>query len=213
MSEDQSPTRAAGYRTSRLEAFSDGVFAIAITLLVLEISVPLSSEDDLLRALGEQWPSYLGYVVSFSTIGAVWLAHTVITEYLDHADAMILRLNLLLLLVVAFLPFPTTLLAEYATEADAERIAATVYGINLLLTMVMVSILWRYAVRKHLVRPDLADDDVRTLTTRLTPSLGAYVVMIAVGLLLPTVAVAGYLVIALFILLPVRLLRHRSSLG
>ncbi len=211
MGDDESPTRAAGFRTARLEAFSDGVFAIAITLLVLEISVPLSSEDDLLKALGEQWPSYLGYVVSFSTIGAVWLAHTVITEYLDHADAKILRLNLLLLLVVAFMPFPTKLLAGFADNADAERVAATVYGINLLLTMVMVSLLWRYALREHLVRPDLADDDVRTLTTRLTPSLGAYVVMILVGLLLPTVAVAGYLVIALFLLLPVSLLRHRSS--
>ncbi len=211
MDRDQSPTRPTGYRTGRLEAFSDGVFAIAITLLVLEISVPLGSEDDLLGALGEQWPSYLAYVVSFSTIGAVWLAHTVITEYLDHADSRILRLNLLLLLVVAFLPFPTTLLAEYATEADAERVAATLYGVNLLLTMVMVSVLWRYAVRQGLVRPDLADDDVRTLTTRLTPSLGAYVLMILVGLLLPTVAVAGYLLIALFILLPVGRLRHRSS--
>ncbi len=148
-----------------MEAFSDGVFAIVITLLVLEISVPLGSEDDLLKALGDQWSSYLAYFVSFSTIGAVWLAHTVVTEYLDHADSVILRLNLLLrLLVVAFLPFPTTLLAEYTREFDAERIAATVYGINLLLAMIMVSVTWRYAVRGQLVRSDLADEDVKILT-------------------------------------------------
>jgi hypothetical protein len=71
-----------------MEAFSDGVFAIAVTLLVLEIAVPAGSGDDLLGALGDQWPSYLGYLVSFATIGAVWFAHTVITEYLDHADSV-----------------------------------------------------------------------------------------------------------------------------
>lgn len=209
MADGESPARAAGYRTGRLEAFSDGVFAIAVTLLVLEIAVPVGSGDDLLKALREQWPSYLGYLVSFSTIGAVWLAHTVITECLDHADSVFFRLNLLLLLVVAFLPFPTRLLAEYASDADAERIAATAYGVNLLLTMTMVSVLWRYAVHEQLVRPDLADEDVKTLTKRLTPTLGVYVAMILLGLLLPTVAVTGYLAIALFILVPASLLRRR----
>jgi uncharacterized membrane protein len=130
-----------------MEAFSDGVFAIAVTLLVLEIAVPAGSEEDLLGALRDQGPSYLGYLVSFATIGAVWFAHTVITEYLDHADSVLIRLNLLLLLVVSFLPFPTKLLAEYADEAEPERVAATVYGINLLLTLIMVSVTWRYAVR------------------------------------------------------------------
>jgi hypothetical protein len=95
------------------EPVTDVVFAIAITLLVLEIGVPAGSEKDLLHALVEEWPAYLGYVVSFATIGAVWFSHTVITEYLDHADSVLIRLNLLLLLVVSFLPFPTRLLAEY----------------------------------------------------------------------------------------------------
>jgi uncharacterized membrane protein len=74
-----------------MEAFSDGVFAIAVTLLVLEIAVPAGSGEDLLGALGDQWPSYLGYPVSFATIGAVWFAHTVITEYLDHADSVLIQ--------------------------------------------------------------------------------------------------------------------------
>ena len=178
-----------------MEAFSDGVFAIAITLLVLEIAVPAGSGEDLLGALLHLWPSYLGYLVSFATIGAVWYAHTVITEYLDHADSVLIRLNLLLLLVVSFLPFPTKLLAEFADEAEPERVAATVYGINLVLALIMVSVIWRYAVREQLVRPDLADQDVKTLTKRLTPTLGLYVVMIVLGLFLPTVAVFGYLVL------------------
>ncbi|KES07364.1 hypothetical protein BU52_10185 [Streptomyces toyocaensis] len=194
-----------------MNAFSDGVFAIAITLLILEIAVPAGSGDDLLSALGDQWPSYLAYFVSFATIGAVWFAHTVITEYLDHADSVLIRLNLLLLLVVSFLPFPTKLLAEYIHEADAERVAATVYGINLLLAILMVSVTWRYAVRGHLVKPDMADEDVKTLTKRLTPTLGLYVVMILLGLFLPLAAVVGYLALALFILIPFSAIRHRPS--
>lgn len=82
MTESKATRAQPAYRTGRMEAFSDGVFAIAITLLILEIGVPAGSGDDLLAALGEQWPSYLAYFVSFATIGAVWFAHTVITEYL-----------------------------------------------------------------------------------------------------------------------------------
>ena len=193
-----------------MEAFSDGVFAIAITLLVLEISVPAGSEGDLIGALVDQWPSYLAYFVSFSTIGAVWMAHTVITEYLDHSDSVLLRLNLMLLLVVSFLPFPTRLLAEYAATSEPERIAATIYGVNLLMSLTMLSLVWRYAAREQLVRPDLADEEVKTLTKRLTPSLGVYVVMIVVGLFLPVLAVLGYLVLALFILVPFGVIRHRA---
>jgi len=134
-------------------------------------------------------PSYLAYLVSFATIGVVWFGHTVITEYLDHADSVFIRLNLLLLMVVSFLPFPTKLLGEFVHEPEPERIAATVYGINLFLTMIMVTVTWRYAVRAHLVRPDLANQDVKTLTRRLTPTLGVYVVVILVGLFAPFVAV------------------------
>ena len=75
-----------------MEVFSDGVFAIAITLLVLQIGVPSGSENDLLRALVAEWPSYMAYLVSFATIGAVWFGHTVITEYLDHANSTFIRL-------------------------------------------------------------------------------------------------------------------------
>jgi uncharacterized membrane protein len=197
-----------------MEAFSDGVFAIAVTLLVLEIGVPEGSGGDLLGALGDAWSSYLGYLVSFATIGAVWFGHTVITEYLDHTNSMLLRLNLVLLMVVSFLPFPTKLMAQYMAEEGAERVAVTVYGINLLLTMVLLALVWRYAVAAGLVQPNLADEDVRTLTRRLTPTLGGYVVIIIVGLFLPMVAVVCYLAVALFVLFPFsELRRHRSHVS
>ena len=151
----------------------------------------------------------MAYLVSFSTIGAVWFGHTVVTEYLDHADSVSIRLNLLLLLVVSFLPFPTKLLGEFVHEREPERIAATVYGVNVS-SMIMVSVTWRYAVRAHLVRPDLANQDVKTLTKRLTPTLGIYVVVILVGLVVPIVAVVGYLALALYIRIPFSAIRRRS---
>ena len=181
-----------GLATGRLEALSDGVYAIAITLLVLDIAVPESTaaKKDLLSAVGHLWPSYLAYVVSFSTIGASWLGHNVISEYLDHANAAFIRLNLLLLLFVAFLPFPTRLFADYIAEDRPERVAATIYGIFLLLSSSLLWVLWRYAVRARLVRPDTADEEVQFLTQRLTPGLGGYVILIVAGLFVPVIAVA-----------------------
>jgi uncharacterized membrane protein len=201
----------AGLRTTRTEAFSDGVFAIAITLLVLEIGIPAASEGDLLKALVDQWPSYLAYLVSFSTIGAIWLKHTVITDYLDRATAGLIRLNLLLLLVVSFLPFPTRLVGEHIRADEAERVAVTAYGINLLLASLVIGAMWRYAVREHLVRRDATDEDVAMVGKQLVPSLAFYAVMIALGLFAPVLAVLGYLVIALYIIVPLHALRHRKS--
>jgi uncharacterized membrane protein len=195
-------------RKGRLEAFSDGVFAIAVTLLVLEISVPDGSEDDLFGAVLDQWPSYLGYVAAFSTIGVVWIIHSAITEYLDRVDAAFVRLNLLLLMLVSFLPFPTRLLAEYLGEDDAARVASTAFGLTLLAVAILVAVVWRYALVRGLLRADVDDEEIRTLTIRLTPGLGGYGGMIVVGLFLPTVAVIGYLTIAVFLLV-VPLFVHR----
>ena len=194
-----------------MEAFSDGVFAIAITLLVLEIAVPAGSEADLLGAVLDQWPSYLAYLVSFSTIGAVWLEHTVITEFLERATSVFIRLNLLLIVVVSFLPFPTKLLGEYVGEEAPARVAVTIYGLNLFLASALVSLLWRYAVREALIRPDIADSDVKMITNRLAPGLAGYVVMIVLGLFLPVVAVLGYLIIAVYIIIPFGAFRRRKA--
>jgi uncharacterized membrane protein len=196
-----------------MEAFSDGVFAIAITLLVLEIGIPSGSEDDLFRAVVDEWPSYLTYLVSFATIGAVWIEHTVITEYLDRATSVLIRLNLLLLLVVSFLPFPTRLLGEYIGDEEAASVAVTIYGLNLFLASALVSMLWRYAVRERLIRTGVADADVKMITKRLAPGLAGYVAMIALGLFLPVLAVLGYLAIAVYIIVPVRALKRRGAVA
>jgi len=205
------PDRARRTRTARLEAFSDGVFAIAITLLVLDLAVPAAtnSVQHLLHAIADEWPGYLGYVVSFASIGALWLGHNAITDYLEQADPTLLRLNLRLLLFVSFLPFPTRLLSDYVTKGNAEKVASTFYGLTLLVAAALLSLLWRYALHARLVRPDVKDQEVTLLTQRLSPGLAGYGLFIVTGLFVPIVAVIGYLVIALFFLLPVPILTRR----
>ena len=201
--------RTLRFRVARMEAFSDGVFAIAITLLVLDLGVPATT-GDLPSALGAQWPAYLAYVISFASIGGVWLAHAAITDALAGASSVLLRLNLLLLLLVSFLPFPTRLLAEHLEEQDAARTAVTLYGVVLLLIAGTVAALWRYAVRDDLVKPAL-NDDLVLLTRQLTPGLAGYLLMILLGLLLPRVAVVGYLFVSLLLLVPPHLFGLRRS--
>jgi uncharacterized membrane protein len=120
--------------TGRVEAFSDGVFAIVVTLLVLEIHVP---EPDAAHSLGHellaQWPSYAAYVVSFMTVGIIWINHHAMFSRLAVVDHSILILNLLLLLVVAALPFTTSLMATYLKEGHGENLAAAIYGASFLL--------------------------------------------------------------------------------
>jgi uncharacterized membrane protein len=219
MSEEphEASPRRRRLRTQRLEAFSDGVFAIAITLLVLDLAIPVGAgQRDLLGAFLVQWPSYLAYVVSFSTIGAIWLGHSLITEYLEQADGILVRLNLVLLLVVSFLPFPTRLLAQYLSSDNPERVAVTIYGLTLLAAVTLLSLLWRYAVRARLVRSDAGDDELIALTSRLTPGLAGYVLLLGLGFFKPVIAVIGYLLIALFVIIPLERVRrssHRSSHG
>jgi len=133
--------------TGRLEAFSDGVFAIAITLLVLELHVPTEREA-LVEGLGHEWPRYLGYFVSFAFIGGVWIAHSNLTRFIKAADADLMRLNLILLLFVSFLPFTTAIAAthlfasnltlhEITVSSSTERVAAVVFGVNLTLAALM----------------------------------------------------------------------------
>src|SRR5215470_6294994 len=135
--------------TSRIEAFSDGVFAIAITLLVLEIGVPEpSKETSLGHELLHQWPEYASYVVSFFTIGVIWINHHAMFDHLLRADRNVLFLNLLLLLWIGLLPWPTNVLAQYMTEGGAdERVAAVLYTGVMTLMGVSFGALWTYCTR------------------------------------------------------------------
>lgn len=136
--------------TTRLEAFSDGVFAIAITLLVLEIKLPTHeavAAHGLMRALAAQWPSYLAYLTSFVTILVFWVQHHWIFNMVRKADHILLYLNGLLLLVVTFIPFPTALMAEYLLHPEGTA-AAILYTGNFLAISLVFFRLWRHVSQK-----------------------------------------------------------------
>ena len=185
------------FGTGRLEAFSDGVFAIAITLLVLEISVPESDFDNLWKGIVDQWPSYLAYATSFITIGGLWAMHHAIFRRLASADGVVIRLNILLLMLVSFLPFPTKLVAEAIHLTSAERAAVIFYGLVLLSISIVTAVLWRYVVsHRDLLEPEVTDDVVMAMTSVTTPSIGFYIVVLLLAILAPEVAAFGFLLIA-----------------
>ncbi len=191
--------------TGRTEAFSDGVFAIAITLLVLEISVPESGFEDLWQGIADQWPSYLAYATSFLTIGWIWLIHHGIFRRLQYANSWVMRLNLVLLMATAFLPFPTKLLAEAIHDTDAERAASIFYGATLFVISALISILWRViASEPELLRPQVSDMEVKAITAAATPNLAFYVAVIVLAIFAPKVSAFGYLVIAVIAIFRVR---------
>jgi uncharacterized membrane protein len=170
-------------RPGRVEAFSDGVFAIAITLLILEIHVPEETGHGLTEALAHQWPSYFAYVVSFLVIGVMWVNHHALFGHLAKVDRTLVFLNLLLLMVVAALPWPTALLAEHLRNTDDARIAGVIYsGLMMVHALIYIAIWWYVTGSGHLLRPTVAIEAARTTRTRF--NLGAVVYPATIGLAL-----------------------------
>ena len=199
------PTPERLHSPGRLEAFGDGVFAIAITLLVLEIAVPAVSGIELLHGLAEQWPAYLAYGMSFFSIGVLWIAHYGVTRALRGVDALFLRLNLLFLFFVAFLPYPTRLLAEYLTDKNGERVAVTVYALTLLAISVTLRLLWHYVTEdRRLLSDDITDEQISATNTTLTPALGFYAIAVGLGLVAPLAAVVLLALAIVFLAIPSR---------
>jgi TMEM175 potassium channel family protein len=157
---------------NRLEAFSDGIFAIAITLLALQIDVPEAGEGRLWHGLTEEWPSFAAFTVSFLVIGIVWINHHGVIDHLQSVNRTVLYLNLMLLFSVAFLPFPTALLAEHLDAGVDEDVAAAVYMGAMSLLAVSFSTLWMYITRRRQeLGVDLTDAEISRVTrcSRLEP--------------------------------------------
>jgi TMEM175 potassium channel family protein len=193
------------WETDRTEAFSDGVFAIAITLLVLEIGVPESEFHDLWRGILHEWPAYLGYATSFITIGGIWLAHHGIFARLEYANARIMQINLLLLMAVSFLPYPTRLVADAFRDPDAERVAVTFYGASLLAVTLLFSALWGVVARdRELLKPEVDDEEVMAILRAATPSIGFYIGATALAIVAPRASVFLYLGVAVLNVLRAR---------
>jgi uncharacterized membrane protein len=203
---------AATFPTNRLEAFSDGVFAIAVTLLVLELEVPEPGQD-LWGELARGWPAYLGYVVSFAFIGGSWLAHSGMTRLLEAADEVLLRLNLLLLLFVSFLPFTTDLMATNL-DGSHEDAAVVLFGLNLTLAAGMAYLLIRYAARTPgLPADDVAAEELHRFQRERRFALVLQATATVVGVFLPVVAVLFFLAISLALLVQPLWHTRRTRLG
>jgi uncharacterized membrane protein len=199
---------------NRMEGFSDGVFAFAMTLLVVDLALhpPGTPLQQVLRG----WPAYLAYLTSFLTIGGAWLLHTALTDQLARIDQLFLRLNLLVLLAVVFLPFPTRLVAEALTNTSRERVYVTMYGLTLLAIRLLGSALDAYARYQHLYSRAGEDEELQTTQRKFLPVVTGYVIAIIIGLVLPVAAAVLYACLAVYLVVPFReaarvLIRRHSS--
>jgi uncharacterized membrane protein len=185
--------------TGRLEAFSDGVFAIAATLLVLEFSV--SQGGDLGHQLVHLWPAYLAYATSFLTIGIIWMNHHFCVETMARVDRTLMFLNILLLMTVSFLPFPTRLVAESLRHSSDAKPAALTYAATFLLMALIYNVWWRYASgRRRLIAEGVPDSAVRAISRAFAPGVPLYGITFAVAFFSPLASVALTFAIAAFYL-------------
>jgi uncharacterized membrane protein len=186
----------------RVSAFSDGVFAIAITLLVIEIKVP-AVEHDLAQALLAKWPSYLGYLVSFIIIGIWWVNHHRLFDGFVRADHLLLLLNLFHLMCIAFIPFTTALLAEYFWHGGAdERTAAAIYSGTLLLAALFDNAMWLRGVQAGLLSPEMPASMIPAINRLFALTLLVYAIAVGLAFVLPVISIAICLAIAIYYALP-----------
>jgi uncharacterized membrane protein len=189
--------------TSRLVAFSDAVFAITITLLVLEIRPP-ADYTNLLHGLVVLWPSYLAYGVTFLFIGQVWANHHVMFDHIRAADRGVLLLNTLLLMVVAFLPFATSVLAGAFRSGHGQRTAVVFYGIAFGVTAVAFNAVWQYARRHRLLSEALDSAGATAIGRRFQLALAWLAIGALLGAVLPALGVAVIAAFNAFYWLPIR---------
>jgi uncharacterized membrane protein len=165
---------------TRFEAFSDGVFAVAITLLVFNIDVPPLEHGHLWVALLHEWPSFAAYAVSFLIIGIIWVNHHGIFQQIARVDRPILFLNIFLLMVVVFIPFPSRMLSLYLQAGPDSHVAAAIYSFTMVLMSIGFILLWGYAV----YHPDLLTESVKPGLARSTLprfGIGVLVYLVTVG--------------------------------
>jgi uncharacterized membrane protein len=196
--------------TARVEAFSDGVFAIAITLLVLELKVPLDNEQPggLLHALIEQWPMYFAFLTSFSVIGIMWLNHHRLFTLIQRSTHTLILLNMLLLLGVTVVPFPTAVVAETLRDPVNERTAALLYNGWFVCIALVFNVLWRYAsVGDRLLGADVDQAVVTAQTRQYMFGPLFYALAWAVAWFNATLSIGINLALALFFALPLKVQR------
>lgn len=188
---------------ARVVFFSDSVFAITVTLLVLEIKPP-TDYTNLPHGLAALWASYLAYALTFLFIGQVWANHHVMFDHIRAADRVVLLLNTLLLMIVAFLPFTTSVLAGALRSGHGLRTAAVFYGIAFGATALTFNAVWQYARRHRLLSETLDPADVTAIGRRFQLALAWLTTGVLLGLLIPFLGVAVIAAFNVFYWLPIR---------
>jgi uncharacterized membrane protein len=186
--------------TTRLETFADGVFAIAATLLILNVDAQIRDvTPNLGHRLVEIWPSYIAYAVSFVTIGIIWSNHHTVMGQLGRVNRTFLMLNVFLLLCVAFLPFPTRLVAENLRDRTELKPAALAYGATMTVMSICYLSLWLYAITdRRLLREDSDPRTVSGITRSYLPGFPTYFIATLMAFVSPLASVALFGAIALF---------------
>ncbi len=190
--------------TGRLEAFSDGVFAIAITLLVIELHME-EEGGSLLDRLGDQWPSYAGFLISFVTIGVMWINHHAMFKQILRVDHGLLVANLGLMLSITFLPFPTKILGDAFGHgsADDRRTAVVFYSLVMVFNAFTFISVWLWASRgNRLINPRTPAATVKARTRRFLPGMPVYIATAIIGFIFPYAGLITLGVLAIFYLLP-----------
>jgi uncharacterized membrane protein len=183
-----------------------------MTLLIIDVHTPARVHaGTLAHQLLDQWPSYVGYLTSFLTIGVMWLNHHRVFTLIDRYDHTHMLLNLLMLLLIAFLPFPTAVLARFI-ETDGARPAVALYGTTMVLIAVAFFCWWRYAASgRRLIAPSVPQEQVDAITRAYNPGTLLYGGALLLGLAKPWVGAAAFLVLAVFYALPWEQWRSRRS--
>ncbi|HKD82672.1 MAG TPA: TMEM175 family protein [Candidatus Angelobacter sp.] len=196
--------------TARIEAFSDGVFAIAITLLILDVKVPHPGQGSLAVALWRQWPSYFAFFLSFAFTGIMWINHHRMFTYIRKSDDSLLVLNLLLLFGVTAVPFPTEVLAEHL-GGPGQKTAAVLYNCVYIVIGIFFNLLWRYAVSHRLLDSSVSGATAANFSRRY--ALGPLVYLLCLGLVWVDVRVSLGLscALAIFFALPASLTQRQAS--
>jgi uncharacterized membrane protein len=186
--------------TNRLEAFSDGVFAIAITLLVLELHAPeLEEGEHLWAGLVNEWPQFAAYLASFAILGIMWVNHHSMFRQIQRADRGLMFLNLLLLLWVTLLPFPTSLFAEHLKDTSVDgHVAAAVYSTTLTLAAIAFSLIWWYVLRHNLVEHTMSKAQIRMSLVRYSVGTVIYAATIGVSFVSPRLTLLIVFLLALY---------------
>lgn len=187
---------------NRFEAFSDGVFAIAVTLLVLEIKAPDLSQatsSEAITKLLQGFPHILSYITSFIVIGVLWINHHALFHFLKRVDRTVLVINLLLLMCVAFIPYPTALIGEFGSSLPV----VVFYGLSLALTGFVYNLLWFYVVHRYILTEGLIHPkSIRQATIWSLSYPISYLIAAGLAFVSLNLSLVLYVLIPLFYLLP-----------